>query len=382
MTLTRPRNVIIGCSFAGLELLYRYVRRNGRFAPGEATVVEPLGHHEYIPLVHEVAGGVRSEPEMLFDTSEFCRRIGAELVIGAAARIDEERRLIVLTDGREIGYDRVVIAVGSVPDVPESLAGATNVIPAKFLGSAAAIRRRLHVLRVGGASVQRVVVVGAGITGVEWSAELAAARVDGARLATTLICGHMRILPKFHLGVARRTERALRALGVEILVSRRVESITAEQVIVHGGIGIPFDIVVWAGGVRPNPIVEKLGLPRTSNGHIAVTPRLAVPGHDGVYAIGDCARIVDNDGREWPTMERAIEAIWQGAYLARRFGSGWSPADGPTHRLRRDYFYGISLGRKRGAIIYKHFITSGRAQLWVRRFLQWGYYTRFRLVAR
>jgi NADH dehydrogenase, FAD-containing subunit len=382
MSATPERTVLVGCSFAGLELLYRYVRRRGRFTAGEMTVVDPLVEHEYIPLVHEVAGGEREASEMRFDTAAFCRSIGAEFVKGAVARVDEERRLLILDDGREIAYDRVVIAVGSVPDVPASLAAATNIIPVKFLESAQAIRRRLHVLRVGGASVQRVVVVGAGITAIEWSAELAAARVDGARLATTLICGHVRILPTFRLAVARRAGRALRALGVEILVSSRVTDVAAERVIVQGGIGIPFDLVVWAGGVRPHPTAASLALPCSADGHITVTPRLAVPGHEGVYAIGDCARIIDESGRPWPTMERAIEAIWQGAYLARRFTSGWSPAEGPAHRLRRDFFYGLSLGRRHGAIIYKNFITTGRLQLLFRRFLQWGYYARFRLLAR
>jgi NADH dehydrogenase len=346
------------------------------------TVIDPLDAHQYIPLVHEVAGGESQASDMSFDTAAFCESIGAGLVKGAMARLDEARRVVVLNDGREVEYDRVVIAVGSVPDVPDKLAKATNVIPVKFLESAQAIRRRLHVLRVGGASVQRVVVVGAGVTGVEWSAELAAARVDGARLATTLICGDVRILPTFPLGVAQSAARSLRALGVEMLISSKVTAVNAEQVVLQGGIGIPFDVVVWASGVRPNSATAALGLPLTADGHITVTPRLAVPGHDGVYAIGDCARIIDEHGRPWPTMERAIEAIWQGAYLARRFSAGWSPEDGPPHRLRRDFFYGISLGRKHGAVIYKSFITTGRPQLWFRWFLRWGYYARFRLLAR
>jgi len=382
MTATRPRTVLVGCSFAGLELLYRGVRRDGRFAPGEMTVIDPRDAHEYIPLVHEVAGGESQASEMRFDSAAFCRSIGAELVRGAVTRLDEARHVVILDDAREIEYERLVIAVGSVPDVPDTLAKATNVIPVKFLESAEAIRRRLHVLRVGGASVQRVVVVGAGVTGVEWSAELAAARVDGARLATTLICDHVRILPTFPLSVARGAGRALRTLGVEILVSSRVTAVSAEQVVLQGSIGIPFDVVVWAAGVRPNPATATLGLPLTDDGHIVVTPRLAVPGHDGIYAIGDCARILDERGRPWPTMERAIEAIWQGAYLARRFSSGWPPAEGPPHRLRRDFFYGISLGRKTGALVYKSFISTGRVQLLFRWFLRWGYYARFRLAAR
>jgi NADH dehydrogenase len=346
------------------------------------TVIDPLEAQQYVPLVHEVAGGESQASEMSFDSSAFCGAVGAELVRGAVTRLDEARHVVILDDAREIEYERLVLAVGSVPDVPDTLARATNVIPVKFLASAEAIRRRLHVLRVGGASVQRVVVVGAGVTGVEWSAELAAARVDGARLATTLICGNVRILPTFPLGVARNAARALRTLGVEILVSSRVAAVKSDQVILQGGIGIPFDIVVWAAGVRPNAVTTTLGLPLTADGHITVTPRLAVPGHDGVYAIGDCARIVGENGRAWPTMERAIEAIWQGAYLARRFSSGWSPAEGPVHHLRRDFFYGISLGRKRAALVYKSFISIGRVQLWFRWFLRWGYYARFRLLAR
>ena len=346
------------------------------------TVIDPLDAQQYIPLVHEVAGGESQASEMSFDSAEFCGAIGAELVHGAVTRLDEARHVVIVDDAREVEYERLIIAVGSVPEVPDTLARATNVIPVKFLASAEAIRRRLHVLRVGGASVQRVVVVGAGVTGVEWSAELAAARVDGARLATTLICGDVRILPTFPIAVARDAARALRSLGVEILISSRVTAVSADQVVLQGGIGIPFDVVIWAAGVRPNPTTATLGLPLTADGHITVTPRLAVPGHDGVYAIGDCAQIMGENGRPWPTMERAIEAIWQGAYLARRFSSGWSPAEGPVHRLRRDFFYGISLGRKRGAIVYKSFSSTGRVQLWFRWFLQWGYYARFHLLAR
>ncbi len=382
MSATRPKTVLVGCSFAGLELLYRYVRRNGRFAPGEMVVIDPLDAQQYIPLVHEVAGGESDVSEMRFDTGAFCGAIGAEIVRGAVTRLDRVRRVAIVDGEREVRYERLVIAVGSVPDVPDTLAKATNVIPVKFLESAQALRRRLHVLRVGGASVQRVVVVGAGVTGVEWSAELAAARVDGARVATTLVCGDVRILPTFPLAVARGAARSLRALGVEILVSSRVIAVSAEQVVLQGGIGIPFDVVLWTTGVRPNPVTAMLGLPLTADGHIVVTPRLAVPGHDEVYAIGDCARIMGESGLPWPTMERAIEAIWQGAYLARRFAHGWNPNEGTPHRLRRDFFYGISLGRRHGALVYKSFISVGRPQLWFRRLLKWGYYARFQLLGR
>jgi NADH dehydrogenase len=133
--------------------------------------------------------------------------------------------------------------------------------------------------------------------------------------------------------------------------------------------------------VRPNPVVKDLGLPLTSDGHVVVTPRLAVPGVDGVYAIGDVARVVE--GRSpWPTMERAIEAIWQGALLARRLAGRWEDRDGPAHHLRRTFFYGLSLGTGHSLVVYRTLWLDARLFVHFRRWLKWAYYARFTLLAR
>lgn len=343
------------------------------------TVVDPLDRHPYIPLVHEAAGGTRAPERLLFDTPAFCRRIGAAWVTGAASSVDPEARTVTLADGRTLEYDRLVIAVGSVVDVPPALAGSAAVVPAKFLSDAMLLRRRLHVLRAGGAQMLRVVVVGAGITGVEWSGALAGGRVDGARIATTLVAVEERVLPTFPFGVANRAAHALSRLGVELLLGRGVRKVLPDRVVLDGGASIHHDVVVWAGGVRPSALVSALPFAHTADGHLAVTSRLAVHGARDVYAIGDCARIVEH-GHEWPTMERAIEAIWQGATLARRFAAGFPQDAGPAHRLRRDFLYGISLGPHLGSVVYGARHVEGRWSTWLRRAIEWAYYARFRLV--
>lgn len=373
-----PRTVLLGCSFAGLELLYRLARRRGHFAPDEMTVVDSSEQHPYIPLVHEAASGSRAPQELLFDRKAFCERIGARWVSGRASAVDPGARAVTLEDGRTVPYERLVVAVGSVVDVPEDARGAP-VVPAKFLADAMLLRRRLHVLRAGGARVLRVVVVGDGVTSVEWSAALAAGRVDGVRLAITQVGAASRVLPTFRPAVSRRAAHVLSALGVELLLGREVRTVRQDHVVLDGGASVHHDVVVWAGGVRPNPLLASLPFSRTPRGHLAVTPRLAVPGAGEVYAIGDCARIVEGE-REWPTMERAIEAIWQGATLARRFAAGCPPDAGPEHRLRRDFLYGISLGPGRAAIVYKGACVDGRIGDWVRWVLKRGYYARFGLV--
>lgn len=378
--VTGPRTVLAGCSFAGLELLYRLARRHGRFAPGAMTVIDALPMHSYVPLVHEVTSGARDAAALRFDTPAFCQAIGAEWITGTVTTLDRTRQVVGLKDGREIPFERVIIAVGSVPDVPAAFAASPAVIPVKFVDEAAALRRRLHVLRVSGASVLRVAVVGAGLTGVEWSAELAGGRVDGARLATTLVGDATRVLPTFQRVVSQRAAAALSGCGVELLLGRRAVGLSRDHLLLEGGTAIPCDVVVWAGGVRPHPLVATLGLPTTPRGQLVVTPRLEVGGDAGIRAIGDCARVVDG-GREWPTPMRAIEAIWQGAALARLLGDEHG---GPAaaHRLHRDFFYGISLGERRSAIARGRFYTEGAPLVAFRRVIQWGYYRRFRRLAR
>lgn len=379
LTSAATRTVLAGCSFAGLEYLYRTVRRRGRFAPGAMTVIDPRPIHSYVPLAHEVTGGVRDAEELRFDAAGFCKAIGAEWMQGAVSTLDREKGVVGLADGRSVPYDRLVIAIGSVPNLPEPFARSPAVIPAKFVDDAAALRRRLHVLRVSGASVLRVVVVGGGITGVEWSAELASGRVDGSRVATTLVCDTARLLPTFARSVSQRAAAELSSNGVELLLGRHATGLSRDHVLLEGGTAVPCDVVVWAGGVRPHPVVATFGLPVTADGHLIVNARLEVEGDSAIRAIGDCVRVVEG-GREWPTTMRAIEAIWQGAALARLMDPDPKRVPKP-HKLHRDFSYGISLGRRRAAIVNGRFILGGRAVVAFRRLLQWGYYRRMQRVA-
>ncbi len=368
--------MLLGCSFAGLEFLLRYSRRARAFRPGEVTVVDPRTSHSYIPLAHEVASGAREPEELLFETPAFVTALGAEWVTSGARSVDPASKTVLLENGRVLTYDHCIVAVGSVPAVPAELDGKAGVIAAKWIPDAAALNARLHVLRATGARMMRVVVAGGGLTGVEWSAELASARVEGTRIAVTLIGAEPRLLPAFAPHIARRASRALESVGVEMVFGRRVAGFAGDRALLADGAAFPGDVLLWAGGVRANPVLAEFGAPLGEDGRIVVTPRLEVNGCEGLYAIGDAAQIVDN-GNPWPTMRRAIEAIWQGALLARRIAGHYAVGSGPSHRLRTDFWYGLSLGAKKSAIMRGGRLDERGVYVGARRALQWAYYRRF-----
>jgi NADH dehydrogenase FAD-containing subunit len=315
------------------------------FRDGGCTVVEPAVRHTYLPLAHEVASGVACVAANTFDAAAFCASIGAAWCPRAAIAVDPTARAVELDDGSRISFSRLVIAVGSVAVAPPA---AENVFAPKRTEDAARLYERLT-------PNDTVTVVGGGITGVEWSAELArrAARV-------TLITDTNEILPSFAPGVRRHAARRLARLGVEVITGRRVGELQG-------------DIIVWASGVRANPVLERFGLPLTDDGHLIVNARLGVPGHPGVYGIGDAVR---------PSGDRAIDAIWQGAFLARRFARGYRDDEGPLYRNDRTFFYGVSLGRAHSVILRGAWWADTPLFVAVRRWLRRAYYARFTLLGR
>ena len=376
----RPRTVLVGCSFAGLELLYRLARRRGRFRAGELTVVDPRVGHEYIPLLHEAASGARSADALTFDARAFCSAVGADFIAARAVSRLPGERLLVLDGGERLPYDRLIVAAGSVPSVPRWAAVSPLVVSPKRLPEALRLRDRIHSLAADGSRRVELVVVGAGVTGVEWAGELAAASFGSVRASVTIVGSDPALLPGFARGPAAQAARVLDGLGVRCMLGRSVTAIDGERVLLDDGSALRAHAVVWAGGVRPAPLLAALHLPLTASGHLTVTPRLTVPGADGVYGIGDAVRIVEN-GVEWPTMERAIECIWQGALLARRLARRWEAREGPSHRLRRDFFYGVSLGPRHSMIVRGRWWVDAPILAWFRRWLQWAYYARFRALA-
>ena len=375
-----PRIVLVGCSFAGLELLYRYVRARRRLAPGELTVVEPRSHHPYIPLAHEAASGVTPAASLCFDIEAFCAAIGATVVRSSATGLDAAARLLHVDGAESLSYDHLVVAVGSEPAVATALADRA-VLPAKWLADAVEVHERIRAVHATTGTPARITVVGTGITGVEWAAELAGNAIAGLRPSVTIVGIESRLLANFPPNIANRAAKVLGRLGVRCVLGRSVDDVVDDAVVLDAGERIDTDVAVWAGGVRPNELVRRLGLPLTPAGHIAVTPRLVVPNVAGVYAIGDAARVVE-DGVVWPTMERAIEAIWQGALLGRRLAARWDETRGPRHRLRRDFFYGLSLGPRHSLVLYGRWWVDSRIFVYFRRWLKWAYYARFRLLAR
>jgi NADH dehydrogenase len=275
-----------------------------------ATIVSPENYMLFTPLLPEAASGTLEPRHVVVPLRLMCRR--AELVLGRVTGLDTARRVVAVEalDGPiEIGYERLVLALGSVsralpvPGLAEHGRG--------FRDLADAIALRNHILRqleaAAAAATQEArerhltfVFVGAGYAGVEALAELADLVRDALRFYPGLRGAHQRwvlvdaapkILPEIPTRLGDYAAAQLAGRGVEIHVSTRLDSADAGGVMLSDGTRVETETLVWTAGVRASPSLAGLDLPLDERGRVPVDDCLRVTGLNGVWALGDCAAV-------------------------------------------------------------------------------------------
>jgi NADH dehydrogenase len=168
------------------------------------------------------------------------------------------------------------------------------------------------------------VVAGGGFAGVE----LAGAVNDFARgiladypavaageVRVMVVHSRDRILPELTESLARYAQERMAARGVEFRLGTRVLDAEAGLVRLSDG-DVRTRTLVWTAGTSPNPLVKAMGLSTDKRGAAVVGSTMAIPGRPGVWALGDCAAVVDGVSGK-PCPPTAQFALREGRTLAR-----------------------------------------------------------------
>jgi NADH dehydrogenase len=317
------RVLIVGGGAGGLRLASLLGAKLGRRHKASITLLEQSRIHVWKPLLHEVASGsLDSETDSLELIAHaryrhYRYRIGAMVGLDRAKRqvhvapsVDEDGQTII--PPRVLGYDTLVIAVGSMANDFGTPGVSEHAITLDTLDQAARFNRRMinACLR---ANAQyeplepgqlHVAIVGAGATGVELAAELHKSMRDlvsynldriglDMQIKIELIEAAPRILPALPESLAAATADVLRELGVHIHTGRRVMEVRAGEVVLDGGEIVPAELIVWAAGIKAPDYLRNLdGLETDRINRLVVRPTLQTTKDDDIFAIGDCANCV------------------------------------------------------------------------------------------
>lgn len=284
----RHRIIVLGAGYAGAASA-GYLARHLHPGDFEITVVNAEADFVERMRLHQLAAGRELRRLGL---AEMFAGTGIRLKVARVAAVDAERRTVALEGGEELGYDTLLYTLGStaasggVPGVSE------HAFHLAERPAAERLKQRLDEL--GGQG--RVLVVGGNLTGIEAATEIAESR-PGLRvsLATSGEAGGW-----FGKKARAHLLKAFDRLGVELHEHALIERVEEGGAVAAGGEVLDADVVVWAAGFATHPIAAASGLKVERNGQITVDRMMRSVSHPQVYAAGDSAHAVGDNGRPLP----------------------------------------------------------------------------------
>ncbi|MGA5198438.1 NAD(P)/FAD-dependent oxidoreductase [Streptomyces exfoliatus] len=343
----KHRIVVLGAGYAGAYTAGTLARR---LSPEDTEITVVNAEPEFVQRLrlHQLAAGQEIDAPRL---TEVFAGTGVRLRLGRVTAVDPGRQVVAVTgadgDG-ELGYDTLVYALGShvahsgVPGVAEHAFDVTG------RPSALRLRERLDSLespdRPGGKGEGRnVLVVGDGLTGIETATEIAESRPG---LSVTLIARGELGAP-LSPGARAHLRRACDRLGVTVLEHTAVEAVEATRVRCADGTVLTSDATVWTAGFAVAPLASAAGLAVTENGRIVVDGTMRSVSHPNVYAAGDSAHAVGDNGRPLPMF--CASAGYTGRQATAAIVGRLTGREVPKSKLE---YVGnhISLGRRDGIL--------------------------------
>jgi NADH:ubiquinone reductase (H+-translocating) len=267
-----------------------------------------------------------------------------------AKKVDHGRKVVVADGGIEFPYDHLVISLGGLPNYFGIPGVEDHALSMRGVEDAERIRNRVierleEVSLIRGdapASKLTFVVIGGGATGVEVASEIDTLvhenlapdypNIDPHRVRIVLLEALPNILSELDPVLRKAARARLVNQRIEVMTNMMAEEISGNCVKLKGGQEIPSENVIWTAGNRPNVGLEGEDLPIDPRNGIKVDQYLRVEGYADLWAIGDCAAVVDvrsEDSKMVPPTAQA--AIQQGHVVARNV---LVTIDGRTDKLQ------------------------------------------------
>ncbi|MFF1296894.1 MULTISPECIES: NAD(P)/FAD-dependent oxidoreductase [unclassified Streptomyces] len=290
----KHRIVVLGAGYAGAYVAGTLARR---LSPQDTEITVVNAEPDFVQRLrlHQLAAGRAIEAPQLTDVFA---GTGIRLRLARATAVDPERQVVAVADsdgGSELDYDTLLYALGShvtthgVPGVAE------HAFDVAGRPSALRLRERLDSLerRDEGGSV---LVVGDGLTGIETATEIAESRPG---LSVTLIA-RGELGPQLSAGARCHLRQACDRLGITVLEHTEAQAVQAARVLCADGTALASDATVWTAGFAVSPIAAVGGLEVTETGRIVVDRTMQSVSHPNVYAAGDSAYAIGDNGRPLP----------------------------------------------------------------------------------
>ena len=326
------RVLILGGGFAGYTAAKTLCRLTGGRDDVGVMLISRENFFTFWPML---AGSISSD----IDTKNVAQPLRRALIReGASFRraevegIDLQKQCVT-ADGREFPYEHLIVALGGepayfgIPGVEEYAISMTGIGTAEKIRNRVIERYEETTLADGDVPDSRLtfVIIGGGATGVETASELHELvhdvlapdypNIDPHRVRIVLVDRNEQVLKELDPALRRTARKKLAQIEVEVISKVKAKEIAAEKVILDDGREIATENAIWTAGARASERLDDFDLPHDERRGLEVDAFMRVEGHDNIWAVGDCAANVEEDGT--PVPPNAQAATQEGRAVAR-----------------------------------------------------------------
>lgn len=317
--MAERRVIILGGGFAGVKCA-RTLRKRLPRSEFDVVLFNQENHMVFHPLLAEVAGGSVNPEAVAAPLRQMLP--GVRCRTEEVERVDAERRVVEFVgfDGRpaELAYDHVVLALGSVVNLGMVPGMSDHAFAMKTVGDAVALRahvmQQLERAEVCDDAERRrwlvsFIVVGGGYSGVETAGEINDlargslryfANIATDEVTVTVIHSRDQLLPEISPSLREFARSKMERAGIEVVLNARVTFATAEGVFLGDGRVLRGGTIVCTIGNTTSKVVQRLDVPK-DRGRVRTEADMRVAGLSDVWAVGDCALVVNaHDGEPSP----------------------------------------------------------------------------------
>jgi len=299
----RKRIAIVGGNFAGLTAAIKLSRRH------EVTLIDPSRHFEWMPNIHEILSSVKTPQALRLDRAAIVEQAGHRFLRDRVTVLEPAQHRLATAAGRTLEFDACIVAVGALWNTHHIPGVARHALPFRAVADGLAVEKRLHTLAQQGKPL-RIVIAGAGISGIEALGEILRRHRDDAGMSVEVVEAGTRLLPGLPSSLDTGLRRLCEPFAVKYRTGTTIAGVAAKSVRLADGTRLRSDLTLWTAGLAAPALLRESGLARPPQVWAGVHQTLQSRQFDNCFVVGDAAALPHEVGKQ------AFHAIDMGALAA------------------------------------------------------------------
>lgn len=372
--------LILGAGFAGLKIAKDLSKCcDGRF---KITLVDKSKFHSYTPDLYEIASSPHQEitEECLLELKEavateiskIVDKKKVEVILDEVIEILPKSNEVVLKGEKILKYDYLAICLGAVSNTYNIPGLEQFSYSVKSTQDAVVINCHLdsYFRELWKRKQKKEIVIsvgGGGATGVEFASELSGYirflckkyKYPADHVRLQIIQGTNELI-----GLGKEVSTIaldrLHKKNVQVVFGKYVNKVFPDSIELKSKSGkikkVNSDMLMWTGGVKVNPVVSQWLGSKDCNGAILVNEFLQSEKYENIFAAGDNACFIDENGNK--ALMLAQIAYKEGQLIAKNILHLLNDCDMEAFHIPK-YLYVIPIGGKFGIVKYGDKIYSG-----------------------